>query len=36
MESPHNKAVDGDVDRYACEIQRSNDTERMSSLFGFQ
>ncbi len=32
-ESPHNKAVDGDIDGCVCEIQRSNDPECMSGLF---
>jgi len=32
-ESPHNKTIDGDIDRYAGEVQRSDEAERLSGLF---
>ena len=33
MESPHSKAVDDDIDGCAGEIQWSDETKRVSSLF---
>jgi len=33
VESPHNKAIDGNIDGCAGEVQRSDEAERMSGLF---